>query len=107
MKRVPLIDQLEELEQEWERRGREYPELVARGRMRPYRMEAKMARLEAAIRTMEWLNEHQDALREYVIYATRIAPPAQGGQWNERVPDGPCGQAQEAAPPLEAVDITA
>ncbi len=93
--RIPLIDQLEELEQEWERRGREYPTLVAQGRMRCYRMEAKMARLEAAIRTLEWLNEHADALREYVLYATRIWPPAQGGEWNEQVPDTPEKEAAE------------
>lgn len=88
--RVSLIEQIEELESEWERRTREYPVLVAQGKMRRYRMELKLRRLEAAIKLLEWVDEHQDALREYVLYATRIASPAQGGEWNERVPDKTC-----------------
>jgi hypothetical protein len=55
---------------------------VARGRLRPHRAEERIARLEAAIRTLVWLDDHCDTLREYVVYATRIVPPAQGGEWN-------------------------
>jgi hypothetical protein len=92
--KISLMDQIEELEQEWERRQREYPTLVAQGRMRRYRMDAKIARLQAAINTLEWLDEHADVIREYVTYATRINPPSQGGEWNPQVNDD--GQKEAA-----------
>lgn len=108
-RKVSIAEQIEELESEWERRHKEYPVLVAQGRMRRYRMELRLERLQATINLLAWLDENADAVREYMLYATRICPPAQGGEWNEQCKDGldmtntdssstPAGSADETRP---------
>jgi hypothetical protein len=82
---VPLREQLEELEAEYNRRDKDYPLLVIDGHMRQSTAEARQERLCAAIHTLAWLADHGDMLREYVTYATRVLPPAQGGTWNPPV----------------------
>ena len=83
--KVPLREQLDELEVEYDRRDREYPLLVTIGEMRQSTAAARQERLCAAIHTLVWLADHVDVLREYVIYATRVLPPADGGTWNSSI----------------------
>ena len=61
MMRISLQAQIEELEYELRMRTDVYPRLVRRGRMRAGEAELHKQRLEAAIRTLRWLNELLDA----------------------------------------------
>ena len=72
MVNVPIAEQLEELEAEWDRRNRDYPLLVAKGELRYETSELKQERLAAAIRTLGWIKQHRDILKEYVLYATKV-----------------------------------
>jgi hypothetical protein len=77
---VPLAEQLDELESEWDRRNRAYPIMVAKGLMRPHVADLKQERLTAAIRTLVWVERHQHMLKEYMAYCTTMMmePPEDG-----------------------------
>lgn len=72
---VPLAEQIEEMESEWDRRNRAYPEMVSRGLMRHEVGEMKQDRLSAAIKTMLWLERNQDTIRAYVAYVRAVRYP--------------------------------
>lgn len=89
--KVPLAEQLEELEAEWDRRNRDYPLLVARGDLRQTVSTLKQERMAAAINTLAWLQKHRAYFVEYITYATKMGMPA--------VPDPPDDEAT-LDPPL-------
>jgi hypothetical protein len=97
MPKISLQEQLEELETEFVRRNREYPMLEACGEQRFEVGEIKIERLAAAINTIAYLVRHADMFKEYVLYATRALPPAQGGEWNEPKPNEEESAKAEAA----------
>ena len=69
--KIPLAEQIEEMEIEWESRSKEYPELIVRGKLRRERAEVKIARVQAVIGTLCWLREHAELLRGYIAYAKK------------------------------------
>lgn len=76
-KKVNLADMIEELESEWERRNREYPDLIAKGEMKTYRVEAKQERLQAAIHTLCWLAENRELLLSYMAHMRSLSMTAE------------------------------
>lgn len=88
--RVPLYEQLEELEDQYGRMHRSYPELIVRGMMRRSVAELHLDRMAAAVNTLAWLTKHGDSLRMYIEYAKRtgLQNPVEDG-------DPPCVLADD------------
>lgn len=55
MSRIPLSEQIAEVEREIRQRARRYPDLVEAGRLKPETADAKLAALRAAQSTLVWL----------------------------------------------------
>lgn len=60
---VSLAQQIEEVERELELRRRVYPHQVARGQMRQSIADYHMARMQAVLRTLQWLRANEDAIK--------------------------------------------
>ncbi len=58
---ITLNAQIEELEYELRMRASVYPRLVRRGKLRAGEAELHTQRMEAALRTLRWLNDLLDA----------------------------------------------
>jgi hypothetical protein len=72
--RVPLPEMIDELRSEFVSRHMAYPLLVARGEMRAQTMELKIGRLAACHNTLAWLYRHADAIRDWMLFAAKVAP---------------------------------
>lgn len=82
--RVPLQEQLEELEEEQWRRHRIYPELVAKGHMRQQISQMKQERLAAAIATIDWLIANTDLIRDFRTYKASLIGKPSAEEMNEQ-----------------------
>lgn len=60
---IPLADQIAELRREYALRRNVYPAFVARSRMTQEEADQHQARLDAAIKTLRWLETHADKVR--------------------------------------------
>lgn len=67
-RKVPLFEQIDELQSEWDRRCRAYPLMEAKGLIRHHVVQMKQGRLSAAISTLLWLDEHRDLLMAFAEY---------------------------------------
>jgi hypothetical protein len=61
--RVPLAEQIAEVEREIRQRCRVYPKWVADGRYKPETADAKLAALRAAQSTLVWLEQNEHWIR--------------------------------------------
>lgn len=61
--RVPLDEQIREVEREIRQRARLYPEWIAKGRYKPETAEAKLAAMRAAHDTLMWLEANIDWIK--------------------------------------------
>lgn len=64
MARFSLNQQIDELEREQRERRNVYARLVASGKLRQSVAEFQTERLAAAIRTLQWLEKHEQIIRE-------------------------------------------
>ena len=110
MAKVPLYEQLEELEDQYGRMHRSYPGLIARGMLRKSVAELHLERMAAAVNTLAWLVKHGEVLLQYIEYAkkTGLQDPIEDGeppcvlnelQWEEpeTQPENPPSAGEEKA----------
>ena len=57
-----IYQQIEEFEREIALRKNVYPNLVAKGNMRQSVADYHMARIEAALKSLEWLRDNRDGI---------------------------------------------
>ena len=72
--KVPLAEQVEELANEFTRRCRAYPLLVARGEVRQATADLKIERIAAAHNTLAWLLRNAEQIKEWVAYTMKVTP---------------------------------
>ncbi|WP_298815440.1 hypothetical protein [uncultured Roseibium sp.] len=58
--------QIEEVQRELDQRARVYPGLVRKGRMRQGQADEHVLRMNCVLKTLEWLRDHQAAIRSAV-----------------------------------------
>jgi hypothetical protein len=66
--KIPLREQIEGLEAEFDRRSRDYPIMMAIGDLSLEAANFRQARLAAAINTLCWLDRHKDDVRAWVAH---------------------------------------
>lgn len=64
MARFSLGQQVDELERELEQRAKVYPLLIAKKKLGASLADFQTQRLEAALRTLCWLNRHERLIRQ-------------------------------------------
>lgn len=64
MARFSLRQQIEELQRERDQRASVYPRLIASRKLGASLAQYHCDRLEAAIRTLDWLQQHEAVIRE-------------------------------------------
>lgn len=69
-RKISIEQQISEIQREIGLRKNVYPGLVARGRMRQGEADEHMARIEAALTTLQWIRDN----RAWVLAATPESP---------------------------------
>lgn len=64
MARFSLAQHIEEIERELEQRARVYPALVSKRKLGASIAEYQVARMEAALASLKWLQRHERVLRQ-------------------------------------------
>lgn len=59
---IPIQGQIAELQRELALRRNVFPRLVREGRMKPSEADLCMARMEAALNTLHWVQDHRDSI---------------------------------------------
>ena len=76
MKQFPLSQQIEEVERELGKRREVYPRWVGSGKMRRGESEYHMARMESVLKTLKWLSDNQEAVKQVVAAKGEKQPEA-------------------------------
>lgn len=60
---IPIAQQIAELRRELAMRSQVYPGLIAKKKMRQGEADLHVARMSAALRSLEWLQEHEGEIK--------------------------------------------
>lgn len=63
MSKIAIADQIAEIRDELQMRSFVYPKQVARNALPPHRAAEKMARMHAALATLEWVEANAETIR--------------------------------------------
>lgn len=77
MAQFPLSQQIEELEREIGLRRGVYPRQVGSGKMRQGEADFHMARIESALKTLKWLKDNEEAIKQGMAAYGRSRPAEQ------------------------------
>lgn len=90
MSKIAIADQIAEVKDELQMRSFVYPKQVARNALPPHRAAEKMARLQAALVTLEWVEANAETIRaahhELITRAARSVQEAFPGAMNADQP---------------------
>ena len=75
MVKIPLTQQIASVRREIDMRRKVYPGLISRSKMRQSEADLELWSMEAALRTLEWLERNREALRRAVETGAVEQPP--------------------------------
>lgn len=105
MSKPALKEQIEEVGREIRYRADRYPDLIARGRLREDTARRKLAHLQAAYETLQWLEQNEAWIKREAELRAAEARMRREREWElEQASDEPVTTAaQEAFPGAEVV----
>lgn len=77
-KKVPIGQQIEEVEYEIKQREQVYPRLVQAGKQRQSVVDFHMERMQAALESLKWLRDNREKIKELLVHEKQ--KPATAGE---------------------------